>query len=117
MRQVLSFAGLSAVLVLGGAWGIVLLRPEPGVAKAVWTSAAIALVTQLVAYGVARQFVAANPTAAWGIGSLIRFAVLLVYAFVGAGALGLESGPALFSLAGFLFVTMVIEPLFLKNSN
>jgi hypothetical protein len=117
VKQVLSFAGISALLVIGGAWGITLLYGAPEVAKAVWTSAAVALVTQGLAYGVARQFVAANPTAAWGIGSLIRFGVLLVYAFVGVGALGLSSGPALFSLAGFLFVTMVIEPLFLKNSN
>jgi hypothetical protein len=117
VKQLLSYVGVSAVLVVGAAWGVTLLYPQSGVAKAVWASAAIALATQVVAYAVARQFVAANPTAAWGIGSLIRFGVLILYAFVGVGALGLSSGPALFSLAGFLFVTMVIEPLFLKNSN
>jgi len=117
VRQVLWFGAVSALLVLGGAWATVLLMPEPGVAKAVWTSAAIALGTQVVAYAVARQFVAANATAAWGIGSLMRFAVLVLYAFVGIRVLELQSGPALFSLAGFFFVTMVTEPLFLKNEN
>ena len=41
-------------------------------------------------------------------------AVLVLHAFVGVKALGLDSGPALLSLAGFLFVTMLVEPLFLK---
>ena len=115
MKQVLSFAALSAALVIGGALVAVAIWPGPDVSKTVWTSAAIALVTQLAAFGVARQFVAFNPMAAWGIGSLVRFAVLVFYAFVGVAALSLASGPALFSLAAFLFVTMVIEPLFLKN--
>jgi hypothetical protein len=30
-------------------------------------------------------------------------------------ALGLVSGPALLSLVGFLFVTMLVEPLFLRS--
>jgi hypothetical protein len=114
VRQGLLFAGLAAVLTLGGAWGITLLRPEPDLARAVWSSAVIALVVQLVAFAAARPFVATNPIAGWGIGSLIRFAVVLLHAVVGVKALGLVSGPALLSLVAFLFVTMLVEPLFLK---
>lgn len=114
MRQGLLFAGLATVLTLGGAWGITLLRPEPEIARAVWSSAVIALLVQLVAFAAARPFVATNPIAGWGIGSLVRFAVVLLHAVVGVKALGLVSGPALLSLVAFLFVTMLVEPLFLK---
>lgn len=114
MRHALAFAGLTVLLTLGGAWGITLLRPEPEIARAVWSSAVIALGVQLVAFAVARPFVATNPIAGWGIGSLIRFGVLALHALVGVKALGLESGPALLSLVAFFFVTMLVEPLFLK---
>ena len=115
MRQGLAFVAVVTVLTLGGAWGITLLRPEPDLAPAVWSSAVIAFGTQMVSFAVARAFTATNPVAGWGLGSLVRFAVVLVHAFVGIPALGLASGPALLSLVGFLFVTMIIEPLFLQS--
>ncbi len=107
------FALLSAVVIFGGAWGITVLRPD--VARAVWSSAVIAYAVQLLAYAIARPFVTTNPIAGWGLGSLLRFAVVLLHALVGIPALGLESGPALISLVSFLFVTMMIEPLFLRS--
>ena len=115
MKQSLAFAGLSAVMVLGGAWGITWLRPEPEIARAVWSSAVIALGTQWLAFALAKPFVKENPIAGWGLGSLVRFAVVGVHAVVGVKALGLVSGPALLSLVGFLFVTMLVEPLFLRQ--
>lgn len=115
MKRGLWFAGLAAVVIFGGAWGITALKPGPELAKAVWSSAVIAFGVQLVSFAVARPFVKSNPIAGWGLGSLIRFAVVMVHAFVGIPALGLASGPALLSLVGFLFVTMIVEPLFLQS--
>jgi len=115
VNRALAFLGVSAVLVLGGAWGITALRPEPGIARAVWSSAVIALGVQALAFVLARPFVATNPIAGWGLGSLLRFGAVAVHALVGVKALALESGPALLSLVAFLFVTMLIEPLFLKQ--
>lgn len=115
MKRGLWFAGLAAVVIFGGAWGITALRPGAEMARAVWSSAVIAFGTQLVSFAVARAFTATNPVAGWGIGSLVRFAVVLVHAFVGIPALGLASGPALLSLVAFLFVTMIVEPLFLQS--
>ncbi len=115
MKQALAFAAVAALITLGGAWGITTLRPEPEIARAVWTSAVLALFVQLLAFAIARPFVAKNPIAGWGLGSLLRMLVLILYAVVGTKALGLESGPALISLVGFLFVTMIVEPLFLKQ--
>jgi hypothetical protein len=115
VKQGLAFAALCAVIMFGGAWGITILRPEPEMVRAVWSSAVIAFFVQLVSFAVARPFLAENPIAGWGLGSLIRFAVVMVHAFVGVKALGLVSGPALLSLVGFLFVTMLVEPLFLRS--
>lgn len=115
MKKGLAFGAVAALIIFGTAWGVTILRPDAELARAVWTSAVIAFGVQLVAFAVAQPFVATNPIAGWGLGSLIRFAVLMVYAFVGVKALGLASGPALVSLAGFLFVTMLVEPLFLRS--
>ncbi len=108
------FGLVAAVLIFGAAWGITTLRPDADVARAVWSSAFIAFGVQLVTYLVAKPFLAKNPIAGWGLGSLIRMSVLVLHAFVGVKALELSSTPALLSLAGFLFVTMLVEPLFLK---
>ncbi len=113
MKRGLMFFGLAAVLIFGGAWGITALKPGAELARAVWSSAVIAFAVQLLAFAIARPFVKTNPIAGWGLGSLVRFAVVMVHAFVGVPALGLASGPALLSLVGFLFVTMIVEPLFL----
>lgn len=115
MKKGIAFGAVAALIIFGSAWGVTILRPDAELARAVWTSAFIALGVQLLAFAIARPFVATNPIAGWGLGSLIRFAVLMVYAFVGVKALGLASGPALVSLAGFLFVTMLVEPLFLRS--
>jgi hypothetical protein len=115
VKKGLWFAALAAVLIFGGAWGITVLKPGAELARAVWSSAVIAFVVQLVSFAIARPFVATNPIAGWGLGSLVRFAVVLLHAFVGIPALGLASGPALLSLVGFLFVTMIVEPLFLQS--
>jgi hypothetical protein len=114
VKGALGFAATASLLIFGGAWGITLLRPEPEIARAVWTSAVIALAVQILSFAVAKPFLPQNPIAGWGLGSLLRLTVLLLHAFVGVSALGLASGPALLSLAGFLFVTMLVEPLFLK---
>ncbi len=115
LSKSVSFAALSAGVLLLIAWLLVWIEPRPDFGRAVWASAAIAWCVQIVAFGIARAFVVKNPIAGWGLGSLLRFAVLLLYAFVGAGRLGLPLGPALLSLAGFLFVTMLLEPIFLRT--
>lgn len=115
MKKALAFFAVAALLTLGGALGITTLRPEPELARAVWTSAVIALVVQVLSFALAKPFVATNPIAGWGVGSLLRMLVLVLYAVVGTKALGLVAGPALLSLVGFLFVTMLVEPLFLKQ--
>lgn len=87
----------------------------PDAQRAVMISLWIALPLQLITFTIARLVSAEQIIVAWGIGMLLRFAVLAAYGFVGIGALQLASGPALISLAVFFFVSTLLEPLFLKS--
>jgi hypothetical protein len=82
---------------------------------AVRTSLWVAMPLQLLTFAIARLVAREQIIAAWGIGMVLRFATLGAYAFVGIAALGLVPGAALISLAVFLFVSTLLEPLFLKS--
>ena len=60
---------------------------------------------------IAGNTVSKNVMAGWGLGALLRFAALGIYAMVATKALGLDMNSALVSLACFLFLSMMIEPL------
>ena len=79
------------------------------------TGSLIALIVQLAAYAVIRGMGRRNVIAGWGIGAILRFAVLIVFALVLVPRFSLPSAPATISLALFLFVTTLVEPLFLKS--
>lgn len=87
----------------------------PGDSQAIWISAAVAFATQLAAFPVVRRLTTVNLTAGWGAGSLVRFLTLGVYALLAASVFELPMTAALVSLALFYFVSMVIEPLFLRS--
>lgn len=114
MRRFAEFAGATAAVVLGLAWGVTLLLDGPGIARAVWVSAGFAVLVQLAAFGLTLATRPANVVAGWGAGMIIRLMALAVYGLLVVKAMGLEMEPALLSLAGFLFVTTLIEPVFLK---
>jgi hypothetical protein len=113
-RRGLLFAAASAALMFGGAALISALSGSDEVSRALWMSASIAFVVQLVAFGIAVPFLARNPIMGWGLGSVLRLVVLVLYALVGLKSLGLAATPALLSLAGFLFASMLLETFFLK---
>ena len=108
------FAAITAVIVFGGAWIATLIWPDAEVARAVWTSAGIAFVVQMLSFAVAQPFLAKNPIAGWGLGSVLRLFALLLYAVIGLQMFGLAPTAALLSLACFLFVSMLVETFFLK---
>lgn len=109
------FAVASLVLIgLAGA-GLSLVFEGPGDRQAIAISAAVAYLTQLAAFPAVRRLTAVNLMTGWGLGSLVRLGTLLVYALVGALVLKLSMTPALVGLALFYFVSMVIEPLFLRS--
>lgn len=109
-RAVLMY-GLACVVAIGLAGGVFTAvfgtAPER---QAVWVSALVALVVQLVAFALARSMVeGGHGIAGWGLGAVICLVALVVYGFA-SRALGLPSNAALLSLATYFFLTELIEP-------
>lgn len=115
MKPIVMFAGLSLALIAITAFLITLAYGSPEAARAVWTSAAVAFSVQVLAFAIVKLSAKTNVMAGWGVGAILRFAVLTVYALVIVKALGLQSGAALLSLVAFFFLSTLLEPLLLKS--
>ena len=109
------FAALSFVLIALAAWVMTFMYESPDAARAVWMSAAVAFSVQVIAFAIVKLSAKTNVMAGWGVGAILRFLVLGVYALVFVKALGLPSGAALISLVAFFFLSTLIEPLLLKS--
>jgi len=109
------FAIASAALIAGTGWLLTLAFPTAGDRHAMIVSALVAYVVQLLSFAVARAWSATNVVAGWGMGMLIRFIVLAIYAFLSSRVLGLPVAAALVSLAAFFFVSTLLEPVLLKS--
>lgn len=115
MKRTLSFIAVCAGLV-ALAWTIgVLLFPAADTRRALDLAAAVAVAVQVVTFLVARAMARRNVMAGWGIGVALRFGALAVFALVAVPRLGLSLTASLLGLAVFLFLTTLIEPLFLKQ--
>lgn len=82
----------------------------------VTTGVLVALAVQLIIFW--GLFVLALPqqaTLAHGIGILIRFLAVGVFALMGVPAAGLPPAPTLFSMVACLFVTTLLEPVYLRS--
>lgn len=82
---------------------------------AVMVSAWLAFFVQALTFAICKLVAQQNLMAGWGIGVLLRFATVGVWAFLGIKALSLPQTPALISLVTFFFVSTLIEPFFLNN--
>ena len=115
MKPIALFAALSLTVIALGGWVLTFVFKSPDAARAIWISAAIAFSVQIVAGAIVKLSARTNVIAGWGLGAIIRFLVLGVYALVFVQALGLPSSAALISLAAFFFVSTLLEPLLLKS--
>jgi hypothetical protein len=115
VKQGLWFLVVSLLLV--GAAGLVMALVFPSVTerRAIAISAGVALVVQAAAYGIVRAMAKRNVIAGWGLGAGLRLVALTVFALLVVGRLDLPSAAATVSLAMFLFLTTLVEPLFLKT--
>ena len=100
-------AALAAIALAGGALALVFRSPGSG--RAIAISAALAWGVQLFTYAVLRLAGRSKVMAAWGLGAVMRLALLLLYALLGIKVLALPAAPALLSLATFLFISTLIE--------
>lgn len=115
MKPVALFAGLSLVVIAITGLVITVAYGTPDATRAIWTSAAVAFAVQVLAFAIVKLSARTNVMAGWGVGAILRFLVLGVYALVVVKALGLPSGAALLSLAAFFFLSTLLEPLLLKS--
>lgn len=109
----LFFAAQVALLVVVG-FALSYLFRAPGDLKAVVTAGWVALGVQLLTFAIVRLAGREQVIAAWGLGVLVRFAVVALWGFLLVPALGLPATPALIALVAYFFVSTVVEPLFLN---
>jgi len=105
----------SCVLIVAIIGAVAWAATEPAGRHAVLASAALALVVQTFAFAIVRLFQGKNLLLGWGLGSMLRLVALVLYAVVVAKLWRAPITPALLSFAAFLFVTTVVEPVFLKR--
>jgi hypothetical protein len=115
LRSILLFTAAQATLITVIA--VVLTRfvwSDADGGRAVTISAWVAAGVQVITFAVAKLVARQQVMAGWGLGVVLRFAVVAAWAFLGIKALGLAPVPALLSLVIFFFVSTVIEPIFLN---
>jgi cytochrome b subunit of formate dehydrogenase len=110
-----SYAITAVALIAIAGWLLTLAFPGPQDAAAIRLSAIVAIVVQLVAFAVTKALARHHLIAGWGSGSLLRFVTLVMYAALAVKVLGVAPVAALVSLATFLFLSTLIEPLFLRR--
>lgn len=117
MTAWVAYAAVGAALVGLCATGISLLLPSDS-APAVWLAAAIAYAVQLLAFGalMATRRTHRGFLVGWGGGMALRLAAVAATAFWVLRAGSVPAAPALLSLVGFVFVLVLLEPLFLRLS-
>jgi hypothetical protein len=116
LRAWLLYAAVAAAMTLAGA-GIGTLLVEPGSAGAVWFAAGLAYVLQLLAFA---ALVAVRERhelflLGWGVGVALRFGAVGVVAFWLTRDPVFPPRPALVSLVFFVFMLLLLEPLFLRR--
>ena len=113
MRAYAGYAlvGAGVVALCAGLLGWLL---GPVAARSIWWAAAVAYVIQLIAFAVLLRYRKRSDAflAAWGGGILVRMLVVLAGAWWVMRSDVLEPAPALLGLAGFLFVLLLLEPVF-----
>lgn len=115
MKNTLAFAAVAALMLALGVWLFGMAFNGPGERQAVMLSAVVVLVVQLVAFVALHLGGRERAMTMWGVGMLLRFATLAVFAFVVVGAFGVPPVAALVSLATFFFVSSLLEPLLLNT--
>jgi hypothetical protein len=109
------YATSAIALIVTTGWLLTLGFTGPRDATAIGLSAVVATVVQLAAFTVTRALAARHLVAGWGAGSLMRLATLGIYAVLAVKVVGVAPVAALVSLATFLFLSTLIEPLFLRR--
>jgi hypothetical protein len=114
MRRIALYAGSSAVIMTALA-GLATVFVTGAGRQAVWASASLAFVIQMVAFMVVRMLPAEQMMVGWGLGALLRLMSLVLWGVFLAKVWKAPIAAGLVSYAGFLFLTTILEPAFLKR--
>ena len=104
-----------AAVVVAGALLLGLIFRGQADGQAIWISAAVAFGVQIVAFSLSRTAGRVSLAARMGTGALVRFVGLVGYALIAGLAFRLPMVAALISLAAFLFVSSLLEPLLIRQ--
>ena len=115
MKRIALYAAIAGGLIAIAAVALSLVFEGPTERRAILVSAALAFVVQLAAFAAIGLASAGNAMTGWGIGVLVRFLVLVAYAFLVVQSIGLAPAAALVSLATFFFLCTLVEPLVLRT--
>jgi hypothetical protein len=112
----LTYAAVSAVVTLAGA-AVGSLLVSDGAARAVWFAAGLAYALQLIAFAALVAVRGRNELflVGWLAGLILRFGALAVVAFWLSRTPVFPRAAALLSLVSFVFVLLMLEPLFLRR--
>jgi hypothetical protein len=110
---VVRYAAAVVILIAGLTWLLGLHYTAPAERHALLVAAEVAAVLQIVTFVAARRMALKNPIAGWGLGAACCITGLFVFGFVVRGT-GMPLDAALLGFASFLFVTELVEPLFLR---
>ncbi|HEX5436035.1 MAG TPA: hypothetical protein VFW98_02675 [Gemmatimonadaceae bacterium] len=116
MKGMMLFMASSAVLIVLIAWLMGMGFETPADHRAIVISAVVAYVIQLFTFAIVRTTRRQNVMAGWGIGVILRFVTLIAYGFLILKPYGLPVLSAMVSLAAFLFLSTLIEPVMLAKS-
>jgi hypothetical protein len=115
MKRIARYAGVAGALIAVSALALAFAFDGPTDRRAILVSAAIAFTVQLIAFAAIGLASPDNVMTGWGIGVLVRFLVLVGYAFLVVQAIGLAPAAALISLVTFFFLCTLVEPLVLRT--
>jgi len=95
---------------------LLVTRVVPGelAAHSLWISAAVTVVVQGVTFGLMLMMQPTNVMAGYALGFMVRVISLAAFGYFGVPAWKLSFQPALLGMAGFFFISTLIEPFFLK---
>lgn len=116
MKAWLAYAGAGLVVVAAGA-GLATVLVSSSSVGAVWFAAVLAWVLQLIAFAglIAVRERSELFLAGWLGGLVLRFGVVGLVAYWLSRSAVLPLAPTLVSLVAFVFVLLLMEPLFLRR--
>lgn len=114
--KALALFALATAATIGVSMGtLMLLFATAADRRALALTAAVVFAVHVVLFTIVQALTRWSVWGAWGTGSLLRLATLVIYAVLVSKVLLLPVAPALIGCATFLFIPTVFEPLFLRK--